>query len=378
MLKEGLARIVELRGQKWLVKRRELELIAAKNFLLPRLDLVAQYRWLGLGNELFEEPGGTRSDFTAPGSDAFNSLMSGEFQEWQLGVQGQIPIGYRRENAGVKNAEQMLARENEKLREAEFELSHQLAFALRDLETNYVLTETNFNRRIAAQRQVEAVALAYEQGTITLDVLLSAQQTLAQAESDYYRKLVDYNKSISQVHFRKGSLLEYNGVYLAEGPWPGKAYFDARRRASARAASTELDYGFTQPRIVSRGPMEQHADAGCEQNGVDGKPAAPLAQPELVPSPEPTRSTPGRANEPAPAPEPPRTPPATPQPGVATAPSAAAASTPIAVLPPPETDRPVVPQGWTAPAEGSDRERDANPPAAVTSRSDTGWQGTLR
>mgnify|MGYP006961823076 CR=1 FL=1 len=29
------------------------------------------------------------------------------------------------------------------------------------------------------------------------------------------------------VHFRKGSLLEYNGVYLAEGPWPAKAYFDA-------------------------------------------------------------------------------------------------------------------------------------------------------
>ena len=82
------------------------------------------------------------------------------------------------------------------------------------------------------------MAAAYETGTITLDVLLKAQQELAQAESDYYRALVDYNKSIAQVHFRKGSLLEYNGVYLAEGPWPGKAYFDARRRRPGRAAST--------------------------------------------------------------------------------------------------------------------------------------------
>ena len=39
---------------------------------------------------------------------------------------------------------------------------------------------------------------------------------------------VDYNEAISDIHLRKGSLLEYNGVCLAEGPWAGKAYFDAQ------------------------------------------------------------------------------------------------------------------------------------------------------
>jgi hypothetical protein len=229
-----------------------------------------------------------------------------------------------------------------------------------------VLSETNFNRRIAAQRQVDAVALAYEQGKITLDVLLSAQQTLAQAESDYYRKLIDYNKSISQVHYRKGSLLEYNGVYLAEGPWPGKAYFDARRRARARAASTELDYGFTQPRVLSHGPVEQNLGGGA-----GGAPAAPPAQPELVPSPEPSRPSPGRAN--GPAPEPPRTPQPVPQFSRADSTSAAAPSLPITVVPGSEADRPVVPQGWTTTGGGSDREGD--PPA---DRPASGWQGTSR
>ena len=90
------------------------------------------------------------------------------------------------------------------MQEGELELSHQLAFAVRDLETNYVLSQTAFNRRIAAQRQVEAVAQAYETDTITLDVLLQAQQTLAQAESDYFRRLVDYNRSIAQVHYPQG------------------------------------------------------------------------------------------------------------------------------------------------------------------------------
>ena len=238
VLNEGLARSVELREERWIVKRRELELIAAKNFLLPRLDLVAQYRWLGMGNRL-DGPNATTCDSrSCINTNAYRSLIGGDFQEWQLGVQGQINLGFRREMAGVRNAQLELVKEQAKLQEGELELSHQLAYAIRDLEANHVLSQTDFNRRIAALRQVDAVAAAYDTGTITLDVLLSAQQQLAQAESDYYRALVDYNKSIAQVHFRKGSLLEYNGVYLAEGPWPGKAYFDARRRSRARAASS--------------------------------------------------------------------------------------------------------------------------------------------
>ena len=46
---EAMARSVEIREARWRVKQRELELIAAKNYLLPRVDLDARYRWLGLG-----------------------------------------------------------------------------------------------------------------------------------------------------------------------------------------------------------------------------------------------------------------------------------------------------------------------------------------
>ena len=55
-------------------------------------------------------------------------------------------------------------------------------------------------------------------------------------KSAYYRSLVDYNRAIMNVHYRKGSLLDYDGVYLAEGQWPAKAYFDAMRQARKRDA----------------------------------------------------------------------------------------------------------------------------------------------
>ena len=52
---EAMARNVDLRRQRWRVKQRELELISAKNYLLPRLDAVGQYRWLGLGDDLWSD-----------------------------------------------------------------------------------------------------------------------------------------------------------------------------------------------------------------------------------------------------------------------------------------------------------------------------------
>jgi hypothetical protein len=177
-----------------------------------------------------------------------------------------------------------------------------LAWAIRDLDKNHVLSQTDFNRRIAAQREVEAVTAAYETDTVTIDRVLEAQRALAVAESDFYRALVDYNKAIAMVHFRKGSLLEYNGVYLAEGPWPGKAYFDARRRARARDAGTYLNYGYTMPRVISRGPIEQNTGSASlfgDGDTVDTSPAggqnqgpAPAVQPELLPTPDPNQTRP--------------------------------------------------------------------------------------
>ncbi len=281
ILGEGLVRSVELRQQKWMVKQQELALIASKNHLLPRLDAVGRYRWLGLGDDLIELNGGS-GDPTVIGSNAYQSMTSGDFQEWHFGLEMAIPIGFRRELAGVRHAQLSLARERARLQEQELELSHQLAAAIRQLEADHVLCQTNFNRRIAAMTQVEVMQISYEVGKVSLDRVLEARRRLAQAENDYYRSLVDYNKSIAQVHFRKGSLLEYNGVYLAEGPWPGKAYFDARRRARARDAGLFVDYGYTRPKVISRGAYRQHLGDGGElvEETVE-------AVPEAIPTPAP-------------------------------------------------------------------------------------------
>jgi outer membrane protein TolC len=271
---EALARQVNLRTQKWRIKRREMELIAARNFLLPQLDGIARYRWRGLGDDLFGNPNGVvLSDPTQQpsiaGTNAMATLFNGAYQEWDLGLQFSMNLGFRRELAAVRNAQLQLARERALLQDQELEVIHLLSDAVRNLDRDYALMQTNFNRRLAALDEVSAAQVIVDVGGVqesgrpidALDQLLEAQRNLAQAESDYYRSLVNYNKSILNIHYRKGSLLEYNNVYLAEGPWPGKAYFDAKKRARERDAGIYLDYGFTRPRVISRGEYPQFMDS---------------------------------------------------------------------------------------------------------------------
>jgi outer membrane protein TolC len=269
ILHESLQRSCELRIKRWQIKQRETELITARNQLLPQVDAVALYRWLGRGEDLLNHDDGP--DFPGEGSDAFEQLFNGDFQEWRLGVQGTLPVGFRRELAGVRNAQLALARECAILKETELELVHALTDRVQRVDGFYAATQTNFNRRVSAEDEVRTLQAAYEEGfgegSTTLNLLLDALRRRADAQSAFFRTMVNYTVAISEVHALKGSLLEYNNILLAEGPWPHKAYCDAMEQARKRAAGHYLDYGYTRPRVISQGDYPQFQHGGHEFHG---------------------------------------------------------------------------------------------------------------
>jgi outer membrane protein TolC len=277
---EALLRSPEIRKQKWDVKRRELELIASKNFLLPKLDFTANYRWTGAGKDLLN------SDNSR--SNAYGSLTGGNYASWVMGFETSMPFGWRKELAGVRNAQLQLARSRALLQEQELELTHQIADSFREISQAYQQSHTILQQRIAADDEVSSVNAAYKAGTTTLDQLLDAQRRQAEAETNYYRSIVDYNLAIMTLHYRKGSLLEYNNVMLSEGAWPAKAYFDTKRRARERDAGHYLNYGFTRPRVVSRGNYQQiqnHYNAVIEDRPSPGS-VLPVETPTPTPAPQ--------------------------------------------------------------------------------------------
>lgn len=246
-LQEAISRRPELRKQQWQIKRRQLELQAARNFLLPRLDGVGRYRWRGFGDRLVDLPNGA-----ARFDNAVGNLADGQFQEWQLGFQLTTPIGFRRGHAAVRNAELQLARERAVLHEQELQISHDLNASIVELDRALVLAQTNYNRREAAEQQLAAVQAAFKVDKAPLNLLLEAQRRLANVNSLYHRSLIEYSLAIKNVHFERGSLLEYNQVHLAEGPWPSKAYLDARKRQRDRNIAMPMNFALARPHPLAR------------------------------------------------------------------------------------------------------------------------------
>lgn len=261
---EALIQRAEVRQQKWQVKQRELELIAARNRLLPILDVGATYRWLGMGDELINADR-NGLNFPSAGSTAFDELTEGNYQEFDVFFSFGMPVGYRRELAAVRNAQLQVARSKAVLEDMELNTTHLLGSALRTLDGNYVQANSNLNRLQAADEWTDVISTIWSQGGATgrdtrvlINQLLNAINERAAAYDEYYRIVCAYNKSIANLHFTKGSLLEYNGVQLAEGPWPEKAYWDAMAQARKRNASRHLDYGWTRPDNVSQSAGPHH------------------------------------------------------------------------------------------------------------------------
>jgi outer membrane protein TolC len=253
---EAITRRVEIRRQKWHIRRRELELIASKNHLLPRLDAVGRYRWRGFGDDLFpvNEPPLPQFD------SAYGDLTSGNFQEWQLGFELSMPIGFRLAHVAVRNAELLLAREQAILRDQQLEVVHEAADAVAEMDRAYTVLQSSYNRLAASEDQLRSVEAAYDAGNAPVDLLLEAQRRRAESAVDYTQNRARYAVATKNVHFVKGTLLEYDGVYLSEGPWPGEAYRDAAQRETWRSAAQPLNYASALAPVVSRGPHVQHVD----------------------------------------------------------------------------------------------------------------------
>jgi hypothetical protein len=262
-LLEALTKRVELRQRKWNIKSLELQLQAARSLTRPNLDFVSEYRVNAFGNHLIsqeDKDGVTRQGYNS----AYESLTQGNQTGWTIGFEASLPIGLRSPRTQVRNLEHQLARERDLLAEQELTISHELSVAFQQLDRAYVSAQTNLTRRTAALKQVKSLAAlraanAPSAGSARslLDQLLRAQASLAQAETDYFRSVTAYNQAITDIHYRKGTLLEHNSVTLAEDDWDPEAYDDALRRAWSRSHALNNPFLHTEPVEFVANPNNQ-------------------------------------------------------------------------------------------------------------------------
>ena len=252
--------------QQLLVRLTELQLLLARNQLLPQLNLNALYQFNGLGHTLDQ----AEAVLTGAGVTGINPQTSRkntqagvntlpqvykDFNQWQVGLTFSMPIGFRAPLANTRQAQYQLLRQRAFLQQIVHQTTHSLARFFLEVDANYKQFRTAQRLRAAAQQRLEAQRAFYEEGRITIDRLLDAVSQYANAIAQEAQYKTSYNTSIAALEEAKGTLLAYDNIAVAEGPSPRKAYLQARdQRAGHGQFHVPLD-GSYHPQPINGPPL---------------------------------------------------------------------------------------------------------------------------
>jgi outer membrane protein TolC len=211
------------------LKFRQLDLINQRNLLLPDLRFFSTYDINSTGTHL----GGGGND----PNNALANLAKDKFNDWQLGLRLNVPIGFRDAHSAVRLARLNLARSYAVLQDQEEKVQLQLARYYRKLFEDYEVIVAQRAQREAAAEQLQARFKEFIAGRGTLDILLEAQRVWADALRDEYLSIVDYNQAMAAYELSKGTLLQFDNVVISEGELPhcaverAKAHVEEREKA---------------------------------------------------------------------------------------------------------------------------------------------------
>ncbi len=212
-----LARAVDHRPdllrQRLGVRIRELELVMARNSLLPQLDAQALYRMNGVSDQL---------------GDALSMMAANQYGDWQFGATFSMPLGRNAGQANVRAAELQREKDYALLQQNVQGVAYQLANIIQLVESLHAqYTEAESQAR-QCQEWLRGARVRYqipmpggEGGNWLLQALddyLFAMRATAEATAESGELLARYNTQLVLLEEAMGTLLEETGVHLSDDP----------------------------------------------------------------------------------------------------------------------------------------------------------------
>jgi outer membrane protein len=173
-----------------------------KNQALPQLALDFQYSFEGLAGEF---------------RPAFSRMGRGQFEIWQVGVNGQIPIGNEAAKARVQQAIltrlQRLSTKDARRQSIEQEVLN----AVDNINSNWQQIQAARQSVFAAGRELEAEQRQFDAGARTSTDVLDAATRLADAESSLVQAVTAYQIAQVDLAFATGTLMGATGIDWSPG-----------------------------------------------------------------------------------------------------------------------------------------------------------------
>lgn len=192
----------ELRRALLEIKDASIRERVADNQRLPQLDLALSTRFNGVG-------------LTSVGS-AYDALGDGNFIDYIAGLNFEMPLGNRGPEAAL--AQRQLERKATVVnyRRTAQQVVRDVKDTMRALDTAYEIIGAARSARRAAGERLRVLLAQDELTPDFVDLMLRAQETLANAEIQEIQAMAEYNTAIARYYQAIGTLLERNGIEFGE------------------------------------------------------------------------------------------------------------------------------------------------------------------
>ena len=131
-----------------------------------------------------------------------------------------MPLGFRAEFAGIRQAKLELVQSHAILKEQESKAQTFLAKQYSRLFEQIDVIETRRQQRQALADQIDVRFRKFAVGKIPVDFLQDSVRQWTVALSSEYRAIVEYNATLAGFHFAKGTLMDFDNVRILDGQMP--------------------------------------------------------------------------------------------------------------------------------------------------------------
>jgi hypothetical protein len=195
--------------QRLAVHIREMQLLVARNGMLPSLNLEGLYRINGLGEDL---------------NDSFAMLDNSEYTDWRMGATFQVPLGNHVARGQMRASQLQLLREQALLKQTAHIASHQLSDIVRDIDWLYQQYEVARNRDEANRVWRRGAQARFVTPTANvsllqaLDIYLRSIRSSLTSTQNSSNLLAQYNIALVQLEEAKGTLLANRSIFIYNDP----------------------------------------------------------------------------------------------------------------------------------------------------------------
>ncbi len=267
--------------------------VVADNARLPKLDMRFQTKWTALD---------------ANADSAVENTFGGDFVDYVVGLAFEQPIGNRRAEADYRR--RSLERQQAVLsyKNTVQQVMLEVKSSLQSLTTQYQLIEQTRASRVAATEVLRAFLVEKDTKAAytveRLDLELSHQERLAQAEREEVIALTDYHNALADFYSAIGRTLERNAI-IFDVPSASQRRAIESMRSPIVPAPVEFKPGeikttpyeenlITEPSageaVPARGTIEEPSDSLVPPGASEPRPETPA--PEAAPTTPPAEPAP--------------------------------------------------------------------------------------